>query len=101
VPAPGPDVFIIDFTPEKTQALVLSRCFRDRGWSVARDSISRPLEESLVYARQQRARWALVIAGPGAEGADRVRMLDLETGGEQTVAVPDLLAHPARYFPGL
>jgi ATP phosphoribosyltransferase regulatory subunit len=102
VPPPGPDVFIIDFTPEKTRALALSRRFRDRGWAVARDSISRPLEESLVYARQQRARWTLVIAGPGTGAeADQVRVLNLETGGEQIVAVPDLLAHPARYFPGL
>ncbi len=102
-PLPGPDFFIIDFTPEKTRALALSRCFRDRGWAVARDSISRPLEESLVYARQQRARWTLVIGGPGtAEGeADRVRVLDLEIGGEQTVEVAELLADPSRYFPGL
>jgi ATP phosphoribosyltransferase regulatory subunit len=100
-PLPGPD-FFIDFTPEKTRALVLSRRFRDKGWAVARDIISRPLEESLVYARQQRARWTLVIGGPAAEGAaDRVRVLDLETGAERAVGVADLLADPSRYFPGL
>jgi ATP phosphoribosyltransferase regulatory subunit len=101
VPLPGPDFFIIDFTSEKTRALALSRRFRDLGWGVARDIISRPLEESLVYARQQRAHWALIIGGPGVADVDedRVRVLDLLTGGEQTLAVGDLLADPRRTFP--
>ena len=102
-PPPGPDFFIIDFTLEKTRALALSRRFRDNGWAVARDIISRPLAESVAHARQQRARWALVIGGPGtAEGAvDRVRVLDLGTGEERMVEVADLLANPASHFPGL
>jgi ATP phosphoribosyltransferase regulatory subunit len=101
VALPGPDLFIIDFTLEKTRALTLSRRFRDRGWAVARDILSRPLAESLAYGRQQRARWALVIGGPEAPDADRVRVLDLEAGGEQIVELSRLLAEPARYFPGL
>ncbi len=103
VSLPGPDVFIIDFTPEKTRALALSRRFRDLGWAVARDIISRPLAESLVYARQQRAHWALVIGGPGAADgdADRVRVQDLVAGGERAAGVAELLADPARHFPGL
>ncbi len=70
---------------------------------MARDIISRPLAESLAYARQQRARWALVIGGPETvEGeADRVRVLDLGTGGESTVEVADLLANPERHLPSL
>jgi len=97
----GPDFFVIDFTAEKTRALSLSRRLRDQGWAVARDIISRPLEESLAYARGLRVRWSLVIGGPGTEGdADRVRVLDLETGGERVVEVTALLADPARYFPG-
>src|SRR5262245_19919238 len=101
--APGPDFFIIDFTLEKTRALALSRRFRDNGWAVARDIISRPLEESLAYARQQRARFALVIGGPGiAEGAvNRVRVVDLRTEDEHSVEVADLLADPIRHFPAL
>jgi ATP phosphoribosyltransferase regulatory subunit len=100
---PGPDFFVIDFTPEKTRALALSRRFRDLGWAVARDIISRPLAESLAYARQQRARWALVIGHPGdadAEG-DRMRATNLETGGEQVLEIADVLAEPLRYFPGM
>lgn len=93
----GPDFFIIDFTPEKTGALGLSRRFRDLGASVARDIISRPLEESVAYARQQRVRWALVIGAPG-NGADSVRILDLGSGAERLLAVAELLRDPARHF---
>src|SRR5262249_61877317 len=56
VELPGPDFFIIDFTPEKTAALSLARRLRDIGASVARDIISRGLEESIDYAREPRVR---------------------------------------------
>jgi ATP phosphoribosyltransferase regulatory subunit len=99
---PGPDFFIIDFTPEKTRALALSRRFRDLGGAVARDIISRPLAESLAYARQQRARWVLVVGDPAAAAdADRVRVLDLASGHERALDMADLLAHPPRHFPTL
>jgi len=112
-PVPGPDFFIIDFTPEKTRALALARRYRDLGASVARDIISRGLEDSLAHARQQHARWALVIgeaagavggaagAAPGgAAGADpdQVRVMDLAGGGERVVAAAALLADPAGHF---
>ena len=48
---PGPDFFIIDFTPEKTVALSLARRLRDLGASVARDIISRGLDESRSRTR--------------------------------------------------
>jgi ATP phosphoribosyltransferase regulatory subunit len=101
VPQPGPDFFIIDFTPEKTRALGLARRFRDLGAAVARDIISRPVEESMAHARQQRARWALVIGGPGAgeRDLDTVRVVDLAQGSERTADIADLLADPARHFP--
>ncbi|HEV8440614.1 MAG TPA: ATP phosphoribosyltransferase regulatory subunit [Methylomirabilota bacterium] len=102
VPRPGPDFFIIDFTPEKTRALALSRRLRDLGWAVARDIINRPLDESLVHAREQRARWTLIIGGPAAGGdEDRLRVLDLASGGERVVGIAELLADPARHFPDL
>ena len=93
----GPDFFVIDFTPEKTRALALARRYRDLGAAVARDIISRGLADSLAHARQQRARWALVI---GAEGGDpdAVRVLDLAAGSECAVGVAELLAEPARHF---
>jgi ATP phosphoribosyltransferase regulatory subunit len=96
----GPDFFIIDFTPDKTRALALARRYRDLGAAVARDIIIRGLEESLAYARQQRARSLLAIGGPERQ-PDEVRVLDLQGGGERIIAVAELLADPARHFPGL
>ena len=96
-PVPGPDFFVIDFTPEKTRALAIARRYRDLGRSVARDIISRGLDDSIAYARQQQARWVLVIGAPGGD-PDQVRVLDLAAGGERTVPVGDLLADPARHF---
>jgi ATP phosphoribosyltransferase regulatory subunit len=97
-PLPGPDFFVIDFTPQKTLALGLSRRFRDLGAAVARDIISRGLEESIAYARAQRVHWVLVIGAPGG-AADAVRVLDLRTGAERVVRAPELLAEPTRHFP--
>jgi ATP phosphoribosyltransferase regulatory subunit len=94
---PGPDFFIIDFTPEKTAALSLARRLRDLGASVARDIISRGLPESLAYARAQRARHALVVGSPRTN-AGQLLALDLVRGGERTLAVGEVLAAPDRYF---
>ena len=100
----GPDFYIIDFTADKTQALALARRYRDLGAAVARDIISRGLADSLAYARQQRARWVLVIGEPG-RAADEVRVLDLRAdgpgNGERVLAARELLADPVRHFPGL
>ena len=94
VELPGPDFFIIDFTREKTAALSLARRLRDLGASVARDIISRGLEESVAYARAQRARQVLVVGQPAP--ADEVLALDLEDGGERILAVADMLDDPER-----
>jgi histidyl-tRNA synthetase len=100
----GPDFYIIDFTVDKTQALALARRYRDLGAAVARDIISRGLADSLAYARQQRARWVLVLGEPG-RGADAVSVLDLradgQSGAERVLSARELLADPARHFPGL
>jgi len=98
VPQAGPDFFIIDFTPEKTVALSLSRRLRDLGAAVARDIITRGLPESLAYARGQRARWALVIGGPKTM-AEEVLAIELATGAERKMRAADLLEAPAKWFP--
>src|SRR5207244_904632 len=97
VALPGPDFFIIDFTREKTAALSLARRLRDGGASVARDIISRGLEESLAYARAQRARHVLVVGSPRT-AADSLLALDLIGGGERTLPVRDVLERPERHF---
>jgi ATP phosphoribosyltransferase regulatory subunit len=100
VELPGPDFFIIDFTPEKTAALSLARRLRDLGASVARDIVTRPLSESLAYARAQRVRHALVVGSPRT-GAGEVLALRLADGGERVLVVADVLAHPAVHFPDI
>lgn len=97
VDVPGPDFFIIDFTTEKTAALSLARRLRDRGASVARDIISRGLDESVVYARAQRARHVLVVGSPRTNAGELLAM-DLARGGERTLAIAEVLQAPDRYF---
>ncbi len=100
VPIPGPDFFIIDFTAEKTAALSLSRRLRDLGASVARDIITRGLEDSIQYAREQRARCVLVL-GSQRTKAGEVLVLDLDGGTSLTLAVSALLERPEAHFPRL
>ncbi|HVG78828.1 MAG: ATP phosphoribosyltransferase regulatory subunit [Candidatus Rokuibacteriota bacterium] len=97
VPLAGPDFFIIDFTPEKTVALSLARRLRDRGASVARDIISRGLEESIAYARTQRVSHVLVVGSPRTRAGEMLA-LDLTTGAERALPVADVLERPAQYF---
>src|SRR5436309_703173 len=99
VALPGPDFFIIDFTREKTAALSLARRLRDLGASVARDIISRGLEESIAYARAQRVGTVLVIGHPRA-GASEVVAMNLANGSERVLAVDEILEHPERVFRG-
>jgi ATP phosphoribosyltransferase regulatory subunit len=93
----GPDFFIIDFTAEKTAALSLARRLRDLGASVARDIISRGLDESMAYARAQRVRHVLVVGSPRT-AAGEVLAVDLKQGGERLLTVADVLADPSKHF---
>ncbi len=89
----GPDFFIIDFTPDKTAALSLARRLRDGGASVARDIMSRGLEDSLAYARAQRMRRALVVGSPRTRESEML-VIDLADGSERTLAVTAALDDP-------
>jgi hypothetical protein len=69
------------------------------GAAVARDILSRGLDDSLAYARQQRARWALVIGEAGGD-AEQTRIIQLDgTSGERRVVTAEILADPRRFFP--
>jgi rRNA maturation protein Rpf1 len=67
---------------------------------VARDILTRELEESVAYARTQRARHVLVVGSPRT-GPDHLLVLDLPDGGERTLSVREVLGDPERYFGGL
>lgn len=95
LPVQGPEVFVIDFTEDKTTALHLSRRLREEGLAVARDIMTRPLADSLAYARDIRARRVLILDPQGlARGA--VRVLDPETGADEWRPLEALLAAPGR-----
>jgi ATP phosphoribosyltransferase regulatory subunit len=93
----GPDFFIIDFTPEKTAALSLARRLRDLGASVARDIVTRGLDDSLAYARAQRVRRVLVVGSPRTR-AGGLLDLELASGRERELDVSEVLGEPGRYF---
>src|SRR5262249_31483518 len=93
---PGPDFFIIDFTTDQRRAPALAGRLRDLGATVARDILSRGLDDSLAYAKQQRARRVIVIGESGGE-AGELRVLDLGAAtGERRLVAADVLADPAR-----
>lgn len=93
VPVAGPDYFIVDSTPEKVAALSLARRLRDGGRSVARDIVTRGLDESLAYARRQRARRVLVVGSPRT-APGQMLVLDLADGSERVVEIRRALEHP-------
>jgi ATP phosphoribosyltransferase regulatory subunit len=93
----GPEVFVIDFTEDKTTALALSRRFRDEGLAVCRDIMSRPFGESLAYAREIRAGRAVVIDAAGLARGE-VRLVDPMTEQEEPCPLRELMASPARVF---
>jgi ATP phosphoribosyltransferase regulatory subunit len=95
VDLPGPDFFIIDFTREKTAALSLARRLRDLGASVARDIVTRGLEESLAYARAQRAGRVLIVGSPRT-AAGQMLVVDLRAGTEQALDIGTALERPER-----
>jgi ATP phosphoribosyltransferase regulatory subunit len=91
----GPEFFVIDFTGDKGTALALCRRLRELGLAVARDIMSRPLEESLAYARDIRAARAVVIDDAGLRRGE-VRVVDPASGQEIAWALDMLMAAPSR-----
>jgi histidyl-tRNA synthetase len=83
----GPDVLLIDFNPDKSAAHRLARLLRDRGLSVARDIIKRPLAGSLAYAKASAIRRA-VILGSEEQPPETVVICDLATDARHTLPLP-------------
>jgi ATP phosphoribosyltransferase regulatory subunit len=81
----GPDVLLIDFSPDKRAAHRLARLLRERGFAVARDIIKRELDGSLAYARASAIR-AAVVLGAADQPAGTVLVHDLRT--ESCRAIP-------------
>lgn len=75
----GPDFLIIDFNPDKRQALHIAQTLRNAGYAVARDIIQRDLDGSLDYARVSAIPRAIVLGLAGMPG-DALSLRDLTTG---------------------
>ena len=86
----GPDVLLIDFSPDKSVAHRLARLLRERGLSVARDIIRRPLAGSLAYAKAAAIRRA-VILGSEEQPPETVVICDLAAGARHTLPLPVFL----------
>ena len=94
----GPDVLLIDFSPDKSAAHRLARLLRNRGLSVARDIIKRPLAGSLAYAKESAIRRAIVL-GLEEQPPETVVICDLATDARHTVPLPTLMEAAARGEP--
>jgi ATP phosphoribosyltransferase regulatory subunit len=57
----GPEILLIDFSPDKRAAHRLARLLRERGAAVARDIIKRELAGSLAYAKAAAIRYAVIL----------------------------------------
>jgi ATP phosphoribosyltransferase regulatory subunit len=92
---PGPDILLIDFSPDKRSAHRLARLLRDRGMAVARDIIKRDLAGSLAYAKASTIRRA-VILGSTEQPPETVLIHDLTTDLRRTVPVEAFVQAVAR-----
>lgn len=84
----GTDVLIFARGAELLPAQKLARGLRQRGFSVARDIIDRPLEDALDYARKTDFRALLAVGGE----QDEVRIIRLNDGQERNVPYRELLS---------
>jgi len=84
----GTDVLIFARGKDLLPAQKLARGLRQRGFSVARDIIERPLDESLDYARKTDFKVLLAV---GSE-QEEVRVIRIDEGQERNVSYRELLS---------
>jgi len=84
------DFLIMDFKPDKREALHIAKQLRQRGYRVARDIIRRDLAGSLAYAAQMGIARGIVLGTAGL-GPDEAMLKDLGAGWERVVSVSELV----------
>jgi ATP phosphoribosyltransferase regulatory subunit len=84
------DFLIMDFKPDKREALRIAKELRQHGYRVARDIIRRDLAGSLAYAQRMGIARGIILGAPGL-GAQEALLKDLEAGWERVVAVSELV----------
>ncbi len=91
-PDEGPDFLIIDFNPDKRQALHIAQTLRNAGYAVARDIIRRDLKGSLDYARVSAIPRAIILGLEGMPG-DALSLRDLTAGTETAFSIAEFCRH--------
>jgi ATP phosphoribosyltransferase regulatory subunit len=84
------DFLIMDFKPDKRDALRIAKELRQRGYRVARDIIRRDLVGSLAYAQRMGIARGIILGTHGLSQHEAL-LKDLETGWERVVAVSELV----------
>ena len=84
------DFLIIDFKPDKRDALRIAKELRQLGYRVARDIIRRDLAGSLAYAQRMGIARGIILGTAGLEPHEAL-LKDLEAGWERVVSVGELV----------
>ena len=84
----GTDVLIFARSKDLRPAQKLARGLRQRGFSVARDIIDRPLEASLDYARKTGFKTLLAVGGE----RDEVSVISISDGEKRSISYRELLS---------
>jgi ATP phosphoribosyltransferase regulatory subunit len=84
------DFLIIDFKPDKREALRIAKELRQRGYRVARDIIRRDLAGSLAYAQRMGIARGIIL-GTNGLGPQEALLKDLTADWERVVSVHELV----------
>jgi ATP phosphoribosyltransferase regulatory subunit len=84
------DFLIIDFKPDKLDALLIAKELRQRGYRVARDIIRRDLAGSMAYAQRMGIAGAIIL-GTNGLGPQEALLKDLQAGWERVVSLSELI----------
>jgi ATP phosphoribosyltransferase regulatory subunit len=84
------DFLIIDFKPDKLDALLIAKELRQRGYRVARDIIRRDLAGSTAYAQRMGIARAIIL-GTNGLGPQEALLKDLQAGWERVVSLSELI----------
>jgi ATP phosphoribosyltransferase regulatory subunit len=85
------DFLIMDFKPDKRDALRIAKELRQRGYRVARDIIRRDLAGSLANAQRMGIARGIILGTAGLEPHEAL-LKDLEAGWERVVSVSELVS---------
>jgi ATP phosphoribosyltransferase regulatory subunit len=84
------DFLIMDFKPDKRDALRIAKELRQRGYRVARDIIRRDLVGSLAYAQRMGIARGIILGTNGLSQHEAL-LKDLQVGWERVVSVSELV----------